>query len=443
MKETEKAIESFGTEQTPPELIRAYAEVKKAAISAQQTCFNIYDAALFNKLMTVLDEIIDGSHNLLFKLPLSQGGAGTSLHMNLNEAVCVLTEEPGLDPLDDLARFQSTNDTFSTAVIIMVYRQLLEIEELVISLQETLVHLEQKYGTVLMTGRTELQDALPITLGQIFASWAGAIERDRWRLHKLKERLRSIPLGGTAMGTCFSAPRKYVYKAEQNLRQITDLPLCRSQNLTDAVSNQDTLGEVASGIRLLALNLGKMTGDLLLYTSSLSGELIHKELQYGSTIMPYKANPVILEFVSGLSVSIKHECAKIEDYAGAGQLQLNAYLPFIAEAFIAIHKSVKKSLVSLNSRFFPGLTIDTRRIELNLAASPAIINTLRNVIGYSRTKELSELIRMKQPESLEDVKKILSENSDLTEAFLDNWFRTENLTTYRDMSFENTENKDI
>ncbi|MBN2656926.1 MAG: fumarate lyase [Spirochaetales bacterium] len=434
--ETEKARESFGSEQTPPELIRAYGEVKKAALAAQQSCFELYRPEIYKRIISVLDEIIQGSHNSLFSLPLSQGGAGTSLHMNINEVVCSLVGEPSLHPLDDLARFQSTNDTFSTAVIIMVYRQLLETEEYVIKLQESLVRLEEKYSSVLMTGRTELQDALPITLGQVFAAWSGAIERDRWRLHKLKERLRTIPLGGTAIGTCFSAPRKYVFKAEQSLRQITGLPLCRSQNLTDAISNQDTLGEVAGGFRLLALNLRKISGDLLLYTSSLSGELVHGELQFGSTIMPLKANPVLLEYVSGLSLSVKHECAKIEEYAASGQLQLNPYLPFMAQSFLSIHSSLKKALSALNDRFFPGMSLNKEKIASNLASSPALINTLRSVIGYSKIKELSELIKQENPADLDSLKELISLNSDLTGKFLDEWFRPENLTTYRDTDID-------
>ena len=434
--ETEKAIISFGENITPHELVQAYGEVKKAALMAQQDCFSLYDIKIFPLLLESLNEIISGKHKNQFPLPLQQGGAGTSLHMNMNEVIAGLTNEKCLfmnlsvHSLEDIARFQSTNDTLSTAVTIMVYRQLEKAESQIIKLQEILVSGETRYDRTLMTGRTELQDALPITLGQIFGSWAGSIERDRWRLHKLKERLRTMALGGTAMGTCFSAPRKYVFKAEKHLRQITGLPLCRSQNLTDEISNYDNLAEVASGFQLITLNIRKMVNDLLLYSSSFCGEIIHPELQYGSTIMPYKTNPVILEYVKGLSISIKYECVKIIDYAAEGQLQLNPFVPFIAESFILINDMMGKLFDSLINNFFEKMEINQSRIDQNLLSSPALVNTLRQVIGYEHVKALVPIIKSKKPSDLNELKKLIGENTPLTSDFLDNWFDPSNLTTY-------------
>lgn len=443
-RETVKAINSFGTQKTPHELVKAYGEVKKAVIGAQQECFSLYSPKTYNSLMETIDEIIEGAHGEQFPLPLRQGGAGTSLHMNINEVIAAISNEKTgskdlfVDPLEDLAKFQSTNDTLSTALTIMVYRQLVQTEEMVIKLQDILVGCERTYDKILMTGRTELQDALPITLGQVFAGWAGSIERDRWRLHKLRERLRTISLGGTAMGTCFSAPRKYVFKAEKLLRQITGLPLCRSQNLTDEISSKDILAEVASGFQLVALNLRKMVSDLLIYTSSLCGELGHKELQYGSTIMPFKSNPVLLEYVKGLSISIKQECLKINDYAAEGQLQLNPYIPFMAESFILLHQMLKDSLNALITGFFPSMEVHNKRIEENLVSSPALINTLRQVIGYNSVKKMIPLIRVEKPNNLNELKQLVSRETTLTEEFLDNWFDPSNLTTYTNPFKEET-----
>jgi len=434
--ETVKAVSSFGAGSTPHELITAYGEVKKAALRAQQECFSLYSDTTFQALMKTTDEIISGVHSDQFPLPLQQGGAGTSLHMNINEVIASVcnektgSHEPAVDPLEDLAKFQSTNDTLSTAMTIMVYRQLEKTEELIIDLQEILVSRESLYDRILMTGRTELQDALPITLGQVFASWAGSIERDRWRLHKLKERLRTISLGGTAMGTCFSAPRKYVFKAEKLLRQVTGLPLCRSQNLTDEISSKDILAEVASGFQLISLNMRKMANDLLLYTSSFCGEITHREVQYGSTIMPFKSNPVLLEYVKGLSISIKHECFKINDYAAEGQMQLNPFIPFMAESFIKVNTMLEKSLNTLIHGFFPSIEVNEKRIEENLFSSPALVNTLRQVIGYDNVKQIIPLIRSSKPSNLTDLKQLISEKTELTEDFLDKWFDPSNLTTY-------------
>lgn len=435
-EETQKAIVSFGMGSTPNEVIKAYGEVKKATLMAQQECFSLYSDELYTALIESVDEIINGLHNDQFPLSLRQGGAGTSLHMNINEVIAGLTEhKTGLkiDSLDDIAKYQSTNDTLPTAVTIMVYRQLDQVESLVIRLQELLVSRETEYSDLLMTGRTELQDALPITLGQVFGGWAGSIERDRWRLHKLKERLRTIALGGTAMGTCFSAPRKYVFKAEKNLRQISGLPLCRSQNLVDEISNQDNLAEVASGFRLLCLNIKKMTGDLLLYSSSFSRELEHKEMQYGSTIMPFKSNPIHLEYAKGMSIAIKSECDKIVDFASEGQLQLNPFLPFIADSFITINNMLSKALKSLTDDFFPNMKVNKDIIRRNFLQSPALINTLRQVLGYRAVKELRPLIEKGNPETLNDLKILIFQNTTLTEDFLDQWFDISNLTGYSEI----------
>ncbi len=202
--ETEKAIQNFGRGQLPADLIIAYAEVKKAALMAIQEFERRFSEPAFEAIMQATNQIIEGRRNDQFPLPLKQGGAGTSVNMNINEVIANLAGEiwrvdhgdaGQIDPIEDINRFQSTNDTFPTAVTIVLLRHLAAIEKKVIELQETLIRKEGEYGSILMAGRTEMQDALPITLGQVFAGWAGGIERDRWRLHKLKERIRSIAMG--------------------------------------------------------------------------------------------------------------------------------------------------------------------------------------------------------------------------------------------------------
>ncbi len=439
--ETKKAISSFSSDSTPFEFIRAYGEVKKAVVLAQQECFSIYKDDFFPFLIDSIDEIISGMHIEQFPLPLKQGGAGTSVHMNINEVITNLANEKydsqiyKIDSLEHLAKFQSTNDTFSTALTVMVYRELESIESLIIKLQELLVLKETEYDQILITGRTELQDALPMTLGQVFAGWAGSIERDRWRLNKLKERVRTISLGGTAIGTCFSAPKKYVHKAEKNLRQITGLPLCRNQNLPDEISNKDILAEVASGFQLISQNLRKIVGDLLLYTSSFCRELIHPELQYGSSIMPYKTNPVLLEYVKGLTIDIKYECLKVSEYTTEGQMQLNPFTPFITASFIQINQMMGKALKSLIYDFFPKMKVNRNRINENLLSSPALINTLRQVIGYNNVKKLVPVITKEKPDSLKNLITIISENSSLSIDFLEKWFDPSNLTSYTNSTF--------
>ncbi|MFH0780445.1 MAG: lyase family protein [Pseudomonadota bacterium] len=431
--ETDKALAWLGKGQTPREVIHALGQVKLAAICAQQETAALYPEEYFLLLKEVADEIIQGQWDNQFPLPLAQGGAGTSLHMNICEVLANLAASryPGefqAHPLDHLARFQSTNDTVPTAVIIMTFRFLERIEIQIIRLQEQLVKRESLYGDWLMCGRTELQDALPITLGQVFGAWAGPVERDRWRLHKLKERLRTIPLGGTALGTGFSAPLAYVFAVEKHLRRITGLPLCRSQNLCDQVAHADSLAECARGMGLCADNLYKMSSDLLLYSSSLSQEIRHSELQYGSSIMPDKSNPVLLEWIRGLTM----ECSAISDlvslYCREGQLQLNANMPFIAEQMIRLSCRLEKALDCAAGRLMEVLQPNREKMEAYLAISPALLNTLKEPLGYSALKTLIPLIQKAAPKNRQELVQWLENNTELSKPFLDAWSDPMHLT---------------
>ncbi|HTX74538.1 MAG TPA: lyase family protein [Rectinemataceae bacterium] len=401
--ETVKAIANFGRGRTPRILIAAYAKVKRAAVEAVQDSEHRFDPALFACLVDALDEIASGGLDLQFPLPLRQGGAGTSLNMNLNEVAASRARElfaeregraaPPLDPIEDVNRFQSTNDTFPTAVSVVAYELVTRLETRIVAVQEQLVAKEKEYEGLLIAGRTELQDALPVRLGQVFGAWAGCLERDRWRFNKLKERIRTSALGGTAIGTCFSATVAYVHAAERRLRAATGLPFARSQNLPDEIAHQDKLAEAAQGIGLCAGNLKKICADLLLYTSSLSREMVHPELQYGSTIMPAKSNPVLLEYIRGQAIAAEHEAQCARDFAFEGQLQLNPYLPFLADALIAAAGSLEAALAAMSERLLPILQPDRTHIVEGLLRSNVLLNLLVPVLGYRRVKELAEQLR--------------------------------------------------
>jgi aspartate ammonia-lyase len=407
-QETDKARINFGRGVLPRDLIRAMAEVKLAAVSAA----NKFDKRLTpveqSAMEKGLTEIRDGIHDSLFDIPLHQGGAGTSLNMIINETAAALAGDKGsFDPIETVNRYQSTNDIIPTAVTVMTYRHLEELEKGIIRLQEVLVALETRYGNTLMTGRTEMQDGLPMTAGQLFGSWAGAVQRDRWRFHKLADRLRIIPLGGTAIGTCFNAPAPYIHEAEKNLREITGLPLSRSQNLPDEISHMDKFSELASGYRLCAETLMKLTGDLLYLCSTPVGEIRHPDRQYGSSIMAAKSNPVQLELIRGLAMEVQGEALKISLHTQNGQLQLNAWLPFTASALIAIHSSLGKALETLSSGFLGEMTVNEKRMETNLVTSPALLNSLLPLLGYHRIKEIQEDYISAAPSDLESALDLL------------------------------------
>ncbi len=412
--QTAKALENFDFQMnmgTPRELVRALAEVKLAALEGIQEYEDYFADDVMRALRKAAQGVIRGDYDEAFPLPLAQGGAGTSLHMNINEVLVSLVEkeipEKHLDSIEDLARFQSTNDTFASSVVILAFRLTEKAEKRAIELQEKLTELELKYDKLLITGRTEMQDALPMRAGSIFGAWAGALERDRWRLSKVAERVREVPLGGTALGTGFGAPRGYAHAAERHLRRITGLPLSRSQNMVDAVALKDSLAEVAGSIRLAALNISRMAGDMLYYSSAAVGEFVHPNLQYGSSMMPLKTNPVLLERCKGLALSAMGEADKVDVYAREGQLQLNAYLPFICRSLIAAAGECLTAqgdfLVFLNK-----LTPDARRMELNLSRSPALLNALMPLVGYRALKDLGETVKHSSLETLDELAELVA-----------------------------------
>lgn len=432
--ETEKAKENFGIGILPEELVSAYAEVKLAVLKAIQEEEKRFNTTEWKAIERTLLEVINGELKESFSLNLLQGGAGTSINMNLNEVVANRADEllgiKRFNPIEDINIYQSTNDTFPTAVTIMLYRKLLQTETLVIKLQELLVKKENEYQNILLTGRTEMQNALPINLGQVFGSWAGMIERDRWRIHKLKERVRTIPLGGTAVGTGYPVPAKIVFLAEKYLREITKLPLSRSQNLPDEVANLDKWSELANVLKIIAENIYKITGDLLIYTSSFVEEIIHPDLQSGSTIMAAKTNPVILEFVRGSSIYIQHECNKISDYCKNGQLQLNPFLPFVLESFIRVFDVMDKSINKFIERFFDKIDINKRKIEENLISSNVILNALVGVIGYNNVKKLFYKVKSENIKTIVELKELLKNETSLTNKEIDFYLDPINLSTF-------------
>lgn len=436
-QETEKAIHNFGRGTLHRDFIRAYGEVKLAALSAAQKTKRVFSSDIAVALKQAVQQLIDGEFDADIVVPFRQGGAGTSTNMNINEVIAaaagsILIQKGSgekVEAIRDVNIYQSTNDTYGTALTVMAYRHLTAVEEKVVRLQERLITLENELGTVVAAGRTEMQSALPVTMGQIFGSFAGATERDRWRLNKLKERIRSIPLGGTAVGTCFNAPQQYIFEAERALRQVTGLPLCRSQNLPDEISNADKYAELASGYRLVALNLFKISGDLLFYSSSAVGEIKHPDLQYGSTIMAAKSNPVALELIRGLAIEVQGEACKIDLFAANGQLQLNAYLPFIAESLLVMYHDLVRAIDTFVDLFLAGMQLQPKRIEDNLVDSNVLLNALLPFTGYAGVKKLYQEAANREFANVDALKVFIMEHTTLTAEDLDDIFDPFKLTT--------------
>ena len=339
-----------------------------------------------------------------FIVPAISGGAGTSINLNVNEilanrAMQKLGYKPGsydiIDPVEDANIFQSTNDVVPTALRVAVMQLLLNLENSVNGLRASAEALEKKYRDVLRAGFTQMQEAVPSTFGRLFSTYSDALSRDWWRVSKCLERIKVVNLGGTATGTSVSVPKYYVSEVVARLQLLSDLPVTRGENLSDATSNLDPLVEVHGILKAHAVNLEKMVSDLRLLASDIHGihALSIPEKQVGSSIMPGKVNPVIPEYVISIAHRVYSNDQLIASLAAQGCLELNAYIPVIGHTLI---ESIKL-LVSANEvsalHLLNDIEIDPKLTAERLLASPAVTTVLLPFIGYNKAAELAACMK--------------------------------------------------
>ncbi len=319
-----------------PELIHSLFQVKLACLETNNRLGYLAEQ-IYIPCRDAIREGLEGKLDNNFDVTLFQGGAGTSLNMTVNEVVAnralQLSGKPvglweAIHPILHVNLHQSTNDVIPTAgrvaAITLVYR----LEKAVLLLQEALQRKEHLFENVVKPGRTQFQEAFPITLGREFSAYASAVARDRWRMSKLVERLREVNLGGTAIGTGALAPRKYIFQVVDTLKQITGFPLARFENLVDGTQNTDVPVEVHGILTALATTLIKISGDLRLMSSGPEhgfGEIRLPEVQPGSSIMPGKVNPVIPEFVTACAFRVTANHQLLTTAAAMGSLELNPF----------------------------------------------------------------------------------------------------------------------
>ena len=242
-----------------------------------------------------------------------------------------------LSPLDDINLHQSTNDTYPTALRVAAIYGLRRLEPKIVALQEAFQEKEKQFAHIVKIGRTELQDAVLMTLGREMGAYAEAIGRDRWRVYKCEERLRVVNLGGTAIGTGLGAPRQYIFRVVEHLRNITGLGLARAENLVEATQNADAFVEVSGILRTLASNLLKISNDLRLLSSGPDAgfhEIRLPSRQAGSSIMPGKVNPVIPEAVAQAAIAVMGHDQIVLQAVSAGNLELSQFLPLVADSLL-------------------------------------------------------------------------------------------------------------
>jgi aspartate ammonia-lyase len=398
---TARALKNFpvsGT-RTHPALIQAMAWIKQAAANANMSA-GLLDKSIGTAIVMAAGEIAGGSLEAQFMLDAFQGGAGTSTNMNLNEVIAnraieILGGEKGdyhlVDPINHVNLSQSTNDVYPTALRVAAIGMVLELSDALAALQTALQDKEAEFSGILKLGRTELQDAVPITLGQEFSAYAEAVARDRWRLYKVEERLRQVNLGGTAVGTGLNANPEYIYTVIEKLRAITGFGLARAENMIDLTQNADVFVEVSGLLKAAAVNLAKIAGDLRLLSSGPLGgfaEIKLPEVQAGSSIMPGKVNPVIPEMVGQVTLQVMAGDQVIAAAAAAGQLELNAFMPVIALNLLGSLEMLIKTVNLFNEKCIRGIRADRERCRRWLEESHSFITALTPHLGYERSSEL-------------------------------------------------------
>jgi aspartate ammonia-lyase len=383
-------------------LIHAYGAVKLACARTNHE-LGWWDDARSAAIETACQEMIAGALDQHIVVDALQGGAGTSTNMNVNEVLAnralqilgrALGDYGTIDPLDDINLHQSTNDTYPTALRVAAIAALKDLEHKVVVLLEAFQHQEKTLADVLKIGRTELQDAVLTTLGREMGAYADAIARDRWRIYKCEERLRVVNLGGTAIGTGLGAPRQYIFRVVEQLRQITGQGLARAENLVDATQNADVFVEVSGILRTLASNLFKIANDLRLLSSGPDaglGEIRLPARQAGSSIMPGKVNPVIPEAVAQAAIAVMGHDQVIVQAVNGGSLELSQFLPLVADSLLTAVELLT-SACDIFARFcVEGIAADRAHCLQHVHNSTATITALVDHLGHHVADELVNL----------------------------------------------------
>ncbi|MDR3170784.1 MAG: aspartate ammonia-lyase [Treponema sp.] len=400
-----RARDNFTLEYKPTNLrlIHAMVKVKKAAAITYQKLEQGNKEQIYGAIAAACDRILAGEAAAMFIVDALQGGAGTSTNMNVNEVIAnlalgILGKSPGdydtIHPLDDVNRGQSTNDVYPTALRIAAIELLRELSDACAKLQEALQKKENEWGDIKKLGRTELMDAIPITLGAEFGAYSQAIARDRWRLYKIEERLRQINLGGQAVGISNKSDkieRKYRYAAIETLRELTGIGLAAAEYPMDITQNNDVFVEVSGLLKALAVNLMKIANDLRLMNSGPHGglgELRLAPLQAGSTIMPGKVNPVIPEMVIQVAIKVMANDYAITIAAAHGEFELNALSPLIADTLLESLSLLGRAVPIFRCKGVELLVPDRERCKALLDASYAFAMAYLPQLGYDTVSRI-------------------------------------------------------
>lgn len=401
---TLRAVENFAVTGIPishyPDLLRALAQIKMAAARANMELGQL-DAERAGAIVAACREIEAGALSDQFVVDVIQGGAGTSTNMNANEVIAnraleLLGHARGeyryLHPNEHVNLGQSTNDVYPTALKLATYTGIFRLIDAMAHLRAAFERKADEFRDILKMGRTQLQDAVPMTLGQEFSTYAVMLAEDEQRLREAALLIREINLGATAIGTGITAHPEYAPLVCRLLSEISGVPVITAPNLIEATQDCGSFVQLSGVLKRVAVKLSKVCNDLRLLSSGPRagfGEINLPPRQAGSSIMPGKVNPVIPELVNQIAFEVIGNDLTVTFAAEAGQLQLNAFEPIIAHSLFKSIGHLSQGCLILADKCVDGITANRERLEESVLGSIGIVTALNPIIGYANATEVA------------------------------------------------------
>lgn len=402
---TLRALENFQITGIPishyPRLIYSLAYIKKAAALANEQ-LGLLDPNIAAKIAQACDVILSGQHLGEFVVDVIQGGAGTSTNMNANEVIAnVALELAGYEkgrydvihPLNHVNMSQSTNDVYPTALRLTLSMKLDDLMHEMRYLQETLAAKGREFADVIKMGRTQLQDAVPMTLGQEFEAYAVTVGEDIQRVQEAQALIREINMGATAIGTGLNAHPDYARIITDKLRELTHVPVVQSPNLVEATQDTGAYVQLSGVLKRVAVKLSKVSNDLRLLSSGPRAglnEINLPPMASGSSIMPGKVNPIIPEVVNQIAFQVIGNDVTVTMAAEAGQLELNVMEPVIAYNLFTSIDMLSRACRTLADRCIRGITANRERTRQMVEESIGLVTALNPLLGYEKSTEIAQ-----------------------------------------------------